>query len=74
MKRFDPAATAGEKHLRVRDVAERFSVSYSTALAMMKRNPKTKYLPCLDRRGRVRRTPLLPESALEEMYVRDMVE
>jgi hypothetical protein len=74
MKRFDPAETFDEPHYRANEVKDFLHIGYSTALELIKKHPKVKYLPVVDRLKRTRRTPMLPESALKEMYVNDLVE
>ncbi len=73
MKRYNPAQYAEEEHLRVSEIAARYHIGESTVRKIIRGNPKIKYLPCKDRSGRTRRTPLIPLSVWDEIYVVDMV-
>jgi transposase len=69
MKTFDPAEHFGEKHLRIRDLAEMLNIGESTARTLIKNRRGVIYLPRKDRRGRARRTPLIPLEVAREIYV-----
>ena len=70
MKRFDPAAAATERHYRVKEVAELLGVGLTCARKLVTKHPRVKYLPATERG--LRRTALLPLSALKDIYLNDL--